>query len=235
MIQDKLIILDNGHGIDTPGKRSPDGKFREYKWCREFVKLLKHYLEVYGYKVHLLVPEDSDVSLSERVGRVNTLCDKYGRSNCILVSVHNNAAGNGEKWYNASGWEAYTTPGKTNSDSLAELMYDEAFYEGLKIRFDKTDGDSDKEANFTVLKRSLCPAVLTENMFMDSRYDVEFLVSEKGIKSLLKIHLVAIRRYFEKYSTREEWYDANPLFNEFWKNLNLDGGTVVENNKCIYK
>lgn len=235
MIQNKLIILDNGHGIDTPGKRSPDGKFREYKWCRDFTRLLKRYLEVYGYKVHLLVTEDEDISLSERVGRINTLCDMYGKSNCILVSVHNNAAGDGTNWYSVSGWEAYTTPGKTNSDNLAELMYDEAFYEGLKIRFDKTDGDSDKEANFTIIKRSLCPAVLTENMFMDSRYDIDFLTSEKGIKSLLKVHLVGIRRYFEKYSTRKEWYDANPLFDEFWKHLDLNNETIVENNKCIYK
>ena len=34
------VILDNGHGEDTPGKRSPDGKFREYKFNRVIVSLI---------------------------------------------------------------------------------------------------------------------------------------------------------------------------------------------------
>lgn len=29
------VLLDNGHGIDTAGKRSPDGKLREYDWDRK--------------------------------------------------------------------------------------------------------------------------------------------------------------------------------------------------------
>ena len=28
------ILIDNGHGMDTPGKRSPDEKLREYAWNR---------------------------------------------------------------------------------------------------------------------------------------------------------------------------------------------------------
>ena len=30
-----LILLDPGHGHNTPGKRSPDGKFLEYAYNRE--------------------------------------------------------------------------------------------------------------------------------------------------------------------------------------------------------
>lgn len=26
------ILIDNGHGVDTPGKRSPDRKLREYAY-----------------------------------------------------------------------------------------------------------------------------------------------------------------------------------------------------------
>ena len=29
------ILIDNGHGENTPGKRSPDGTFREYAYTRE--------------------------------------------------------------------------------------------------------------------------------------------------------------------------------------------------------
>ena len=59
----KIIILDNGHGQETPGKRSPDGLFREYSWTRNFVQRLKYELEYFGYKTIILVPEDEDISL----------------------------------------------------------------------------------------------------------------------------------------------------------------------------
>ena len=55
-----------------------------------------------GYDAELLVPED-DVSLEERVRRVNTACFLLGKANVILVSIHVNAAGNGSKWMNATG------------------------------------------------------------------------------------------------------------------------------------
>ena len=33
-----LILIDNGHGLDTPGKRSPDGKFIEATYTREIAR-----------------------------------------------------------------------------------------------------------------------------------------------------------------------------------------------------
>jgi len=33
-----LVLLDNGHGIDTPGKCSPDKRLKEYAYTREIVK-----------------------------------------------------------------------------------------------------------------------------------------------------------------------------------------------------
>lgn len=30
-----IVLIDNGHGVETPGKRSPDGRLREYAWTRE--------------------------------------------------------------------------------------------------------------------------------------------------------------------------------------------------------
>ena len=32
------ILIDNGHGENTPGKRSPDGRFREYKYNHEIAR-----------------------------------------------------------------------------------------------------------------------------------------------------------------------------------------------------
>ena len=33
-----IILLDNGHGINTPGKQSPDKSLQEYKYAREIVQ-----------------------------------------------------------------------------------------------------------------------------------------------------------------------------------------------------
>ena len=32
------ILIDNGHGIFTPGKRSPDGQFREAIYTRQIAR-----------------------------------------------------------------------------------------------------------------------------------------------------------------------------------------------------
>ena len=205
-MKNRTVIIDNGHGIDTAGKRSPNGEFREYLWCRDFAKMLKYNLEYFGYTPILLVPEDEDICLSERARRANEIYNNCNKTDCILLSIHNNAAGNGDKWYNVTGFEAYTSIGNTKSDKLAELLYDEAILEDIKIRKDCSDGDYDKEAGFTILTKTLCPAVLTENMFMDSLGDVDFLNSPEGLNKLIKIHVNAIRRYFEDPNgTHDSW------------------------------
>lgn len=210
MKKNKVVILDNGHGQNTPGKMSPDGLFREWKWTREFVQRLKPKLEECGYIVFDIVTEDKDIGLTARANRANKICDKYGAGNCVFVSVHCNAAGSDGEWHNATGWEVWTTVGKTNSDKLAELMCEECELEGIRLRTDKNDGDKDKESNFTVIKKTNCPAVLTENMFMDTKSDVEFLQSEEGIERLIKIHVNGIRRFFEdRNGTHTSWIKMN--------------------------
>ena len=98
-----LILIDNGHGHNTPGKRSPDGKFLEYAYNREIATRIVADLKDRGYNAQLLVPETEDIPLSERVRRINTRCNTLGKSNVILISIHVNAAGNGTKWLNATG------------------------------------------------------------------------------------------------------------------------------------
>ena len=67
----RKVLIDNGHGEETPGKRSPDGKFREYIWTREIAAIIKSELIKRGYGAELLVPETKDISLVERVRRAN--------------------------------------------------------------------------------------------------------------------------------------------------------------------
>ena len=196
------ILIDNGHGHNTPGKRSPDGKFREYAYNREIAKRIVADLIDRGYDAELLVPEDNDISLEERVRRVNALCGAHGKSNVILVSIHVNAAGNGSKWTNATGWSVYTCKGQTASDKLAECLCEAAIknFPGKRIRTDYSDGDSDWEENFYILRHTLCPVVLTENFFMDG-LDLEFLQSKAGKQAVVDTHVEGIIEYIESFST----------------------------------
>ena len=191
------IFVDNGHGLMTAGKRSPDGQFREAFYNREIAKRVVADLVDRGYDAELLVPEDDDVSLEERVRRVNTVCFLLGKANVILVSIHINAAGNGTKWMNATGWSVYTCKGRTASDKLAERLCESAIknFPGRRIRTDMSDGDMDWEESFYILRKSLCPAVLTENFFMDSHSDLEYLQSKVGKQAVVDTHVEGIVDY----------------------------------------
>lgn len=204
-----MILIDNGHGFDTAGKCSPDGKHREWAWAREVAAMLVEELTNRDLDARLLVPEKNDVSLPERARRVNAVCATTGKTNCLIVSLHNNAAGADGKWHEARGWCAFTSRGQTQADVLASHLYESA-KTALKdyidnftstspkqrpIRTDYTDGDPDLEAGFAILVKTGCPAVLTENMFQDNHEDVAWLASAEGKRAIVKLHADGIEAY----------------------------------------
>ena len=198
------ILIDNGHGIQTKGKRSPDGKLLEYAYTRELARQVVTELKNKGYDAELLVPEEDDIPLSERVRRTNAHCQAFGKTNVILISIHLNAAGDGSKWMNATGWSCYTCKGQTESDRLADCLYKaaEPILKNQVIRTDyERDGDPDWEENFYILRHSLCPAVLTENFFMDSLYDRDFLLNEAGKRAIVDTHVNGLTNYLRYGNT----------------------------------
>ena len=201
------ILIDNGHGIQTKGKRSPDGQLLEYAYTRDLARRIVSILKARGYDAELLVPEEDDIPLSERVRRVNEICLTYEPSspsptgdlmpNVILISIHVNAAGDGTKWMNATGWSCYTCKGQTESDRLADSLYKaaEQILKNQVIRTDYArDGDPDWEENFYILRHSLCPAVLVEQFFMDNKKDLAYLLSQEGRREIIETIIDGIER-----------------------------------------
>lgn len=190
------ILIDNGHGSDTAGKCSPDGKLREYAYAREIAKRIVTELKARGYDAERIVTEDNDIGLATRCKRVNSICNKLGAKNVVFVSIHVNAKGCGD-WEAARGWSAYTSKGQTSGDKVADYLYAEAEknFQDLKIRKDMSDGDPDIEEGFYVLKHTQCAAVLTENFFQDNKEDVEYLLSEEGKAAIVKTHVDALAKY----------------------------------------
>ena len=192
-----VVLIDNGHASTTPGKRSPDGQLREYEFNRDIASRISKELIRLGIRNYIIVPEiDVDVTLSKRAERANNYCNIYGKSNCLLISIHVNASGIGTEWMGARGWSVWTTKGKTRSDEYADIFWEEMNKIlpglGITMRKDTSDGDKDYEENFTVLYKTKCPALLTENLFMDNQKDKRFLMTEEGREAIARGHINAI-------------------------------------------
>ena len=198
-MKDLVVILDAGHGKDTPGKCAPDKSLYEWQWTREIVAMICERL--YGLEnvqTVILVPEEHDVPLKERVRRVNTIYHdaKIAGKECLLISVHINAAGHGT-WKNASGWSVWVSNNASEkSKQFAQIAYREAVSLGLQGNRVVPE-EQYWTSNFYILKNTPCPAVLTENMFQDNQADVEFLKSEEGKEKIVDLHVNAIKKYLE--------------------------------------
>ena len=194
-----VVILDAGHGSNTPGKCSPDKSLYEWQFNREIVAMLCERL--YGLEniqTVILVPEENDVPLKERVRRVNTIVHdaKIENKEVLLISIHINAAGHGT-WNNASGWSVWVSNNASEkSKQFAQIAYREAVsmcLQGNRV----APKENYWTSNFYILKNTPCPAVLTENMFQDNKEDVEFLKSEEGKEKIVELHVNSIKKYLE--------------------------------------
>ena len=187
------ILIDNGHGKETSGKRSPDGRLKEYAYTREIADRVVIGLQNEGIDAMRIVPEENDVTLSERVKRINVF-DKEA----ILISIHCNAMGSGAEWMSANGWSVFVgNNASMNSKRLARRLAQAALNRKVKVR-----RPSPQElywtANLYICQKTNCPAVLVENFFQDNKEDVEFLLSEEGMRMVIQIHVEGVMNYLNK-------------------------------------
>ena len=181
-----IVMLDNGHGgvingvYQTAGKRSPEwelGVLYEGVFNRKVVKGIIKVLQSLKIPYYHLCPEDTDVSLETRVSRANEFTKK-SKVPTYILSIHANAGG-------GTGWEIFTTIGKTKADDVADVFI--KYMKSLPIvhRADLSDGDGDKESNFFILKDSIAPAVLLECAFMDNHNDYVLMNDQKFIDKVI--------------------------------------------------
>ena len=197
-MKDIVVILDAGHGSDTPGKCSPDKSLYEWQWNREIVAMLCERLYGLNVQTVILVPEEYDVPLKERVRRVNTIYHdaKIAGKEVLLISIHINAAGHGT-WNKASGWSVWVSNNASDkSKQFAQIAYREAVSLGLQGNR-VVPKENYWTSNFYILKNTPCHAVLTENLFQDNKSDVEFLKSDDGKSKIVDLHVNAIKKYLE--------------------------------------
>lgn len=205
------ILVDNGHGADnfTNGKYSPivdgmsiendatvyDHRFREGNFNRLVAAELVTRLRNLGYDAERIVPEGKDVSLIERVDRVNGWCKKLGKDNVLFISVHANAAGSCEKWMYARGFTVWVAKQASMASHKLALTFTSAATVAGLMGDRCVPKEHYWQADFFVLKHTLCPAVLTENLFYDNRDDLKIIASPAGREKIVQLHINAIKNY----------------------------------------
>lgn len=210
--EDAVIILGTAHRLREPGKRSPDGRLSEAVYSREIVAEEAVKLESMGFRVFvdmegLDLPKTMQArnvelerqrELALRVNYVNSICLEYGKDRCLYVSHHvNGSPPNDGLWHHACGWQAVVgTKAGEGSRRLAGCLFAAAEGHGLKLRRPEPSKVY-WEQDLYVLNRTLCPAVLTENLFQDNLGDVGFLLSDEGRHIVERLHVEGIVRYVE--------------------------------------
>lgn len=162
-----LVSLDPGHGIGTPGKRSPDGRLREYEFNRAIAKRVEKILKARGIECVWTVTDNSDPGLTYRANSANVA----GAD--IYVSFHANAFGNGADWTSPTGLMVFISSFGGERQKLAQKIIDAQNHLGI----DSKRGVN--AANFTVLTKTKMPAVLIEHGFMTNKKECEMLLDEK--------------------------------------------------------
>lgn len=193
-----LVILDDGHGNNTAGKRSPqmeDGTvMKENSFNRDVVAKLQEQLEYNNIDVYLTAPELEDVPLATRSARANAKYREYvglyGKDGfkCVFISVHANAyKGTFGSW---GGIDTFYYKHTKTGDKFAEIVQ-KHLVKGSPLRDRGT-----KPCNFHVTRETIMTAVLVELGFMDSEHDIKFLLDDGYRSECARELLEAICEYF---------------------------------------
>lgn len=174
--QEILIADDDGHGIDTSGKRTPmfaDGSYmKENEFNRAVIDKLNVHLKRNKFQVLHVSAGDTDVPLKTRTDLANNIIPNgFGRPADAFVSVHANAAGN--TWNSkVKGIEIFYRAGYKEGKKLAQDVQ-EHLIKGTPLfnRGLKTD-------NLHVTREAKMPAILIEGGFMDNPDEAKLLMSD---------------------------------------------------------
>lgn len=194
-----MILIDPGHGgmvngkyTTAPNKMFDHGDFVFYEgvYNRLIAYELALQLRMNNYSYHILVPEDTDPSVYERVRRAETIKKEMKgtiHEKMYYHSIHGNAFG----LENVSGVEVFTSPGYTKADPLATIYFHHLAQLGWKMRPDWSDGDPDKEEKFHVLVNSTMPALLSETGFYTNYEEAKLMLKIDTVQAIAHLFLMA--------------------------------------------
>ena len=206
-----LVGIDAGHGMNTPGKRTPplkkdlyiDGKLvrkkgkciHEFEWNIGVSKYLAKALKRCGIDYVYLMDKDgsTDTPLSTRARKANNAkCD-------IVVSDHYNAYGGCTKFLDRKGGLLVLRTKNCSSKSikLGELIAKQ-LEEDIDYRYSYGLRKDVDISGFTlaILRQTDMPAVLIEYGFMDVLKEAKLMLDPKHQKKCAEAVCKAICKYF---------------------------------------
>jgi N-acetylmuramoyl-L-alanine amidase len=188
------FLLGDGHGSNTPGKRSPfvPPGIREWEFNQDIVFRIIRICKSQGLKCLDLAPIDDAVPLKVKAERANRFYETD--RDCVYIAVHANAAQRGEKMWieSAQGNAVFVHPNcSPDSWKLASLLVNEISTFG----FFRNRGV--KEESFYILRKTKMPAVLTKNGFMTHSAESAKLANSYWREEIAKGHVEGFKRYLK--------------------------------------
>lgn len=233
--EDFYIGANDEHGVNPPtaGKRTPvvPGLNRPI-YENEFNRAAKNkFIEAcmrQDFSVFDVKPELQDISISERVRRINS------QNLTLLVTFAYNAFGT--SFNSASGLEVYYSPSNikaTQSRQLAQDLYNQL------IKGTEQNGRGVKTLNVGVLSNVNCPSSLIESGFMTNLREAQLMINPlfqtevgeeacHGVCDYLGVDFIA-RDNLSNYPLLRLGDKGNFVFllqfilNQYGNNLTIDG------------
>lgn len=173
------LYLDVGHGGSDPGAIGNGLKEKDLtlKISKKINDLLKDYE---GITVKMSRSTDKTLSLKQRTDEAN----KWGAD--LLLSIHINAGG-------GTGFESFIYNGSVSSNTV---KYRDTIHNEIMKQLKGIRDRGKKRANFHMLRESKMPAILTENMFIDTKKDADQLKKQSFINKIAQGHVNGIVKLF---------------------------------------
>ncbi len=174
------IIWDKGQGGSDPGAVA--NGLQEKVLTHKIVEYAMDYLEANytGFEQRTTRAGDQTLTLSQRADMANAW------SADVFVSVHINAG-------KGTGFEIYVHPNASpQSIALQNVLHDEIL--SAMRHFGNVTDRGKKRANYAVLRETKMPAVLTENLFIDSN-DTKYLKNEEFLKAVGEAHARGVAKF----------------------------------------
>lgn len=167
----KTIMIDAGHGGKDPGAIAATG-LREKDVNLDVTKRLASLLRSKGATVLLTRDTDDFIALDDRAELANRARPD------LFISIHADAAETAD----ARGFTAYISRNASNASfKAADAIVSQMQSTGLENR-------GVRKANFVVVHKTACPAVLVELGFLSNRDEAQLLADE-GFRQQLALSL----------------------------------------------
>lgn len=177
----KTIFLDPGHGGRDPGAvgyglLEKNLNLKVARFCEDYLNA--HYS---GHRVLSSRDGDRQVLLQDIVKKARDVKAD------VLVSIHTNAGG-------GTGYETFLQLYPSQEETrLQTILHKEVYSSVYKAKF--PDRGMKKSGSYYILRNSHCPAILSENLFIDTKKDVEFLNVENNLKTIGEAHAKGIAKF----------------------------------------